>query len=317
MTTSIERQIVDWANGDATKSTPTQRAQHLKSTLNGLDKGGVLTALLDTVKHPYAKTNLSAQGIANLQSVAQILKEEAAESKGTGFVANLIDRYRKSPEKTLEKGIDRELLALQKQKLLKPDTIADSIFHAQSALPHMSKAERREFCDILVGGRQVALSNLLEKGDPETVKAVTRVLFKNGHLHLAFNFLNEKKRPSETMIHAMKEGIKEELKLQPRWAIAAKFSSSPTYAMSIPAQGSSRIASRDSKEIVDSIIADAAFEKVQEQFKFPQKDQVDRFRTKHALFAINQAVEKPAAIVFKAKDFGLTQIKKSSYELTL
>jgi hypothetical protein len=293
----IHSQIADWAN-DINRTLPANypdQASRLKGLFqqHNLSNEQLLQALLTTVSHPDHKNSLSLAAMERIRHVSKILSEELQKqpSGQTGLVDRLLRFYRGHPASSLEKDILKELNQLQVARVVNVTDAAQINTLLPKVLPHMTKAEREQFCHNLLEEKNSRLLKELLSGTGNTVvaKMVLSLAFKNGQLYLAVNRLLPL---TDAMKVVIKDGIKESLEIHPKLSLKRLYRE-PTYVLSLPAQRSRNGA--ENYMYTDALILEAVKEKIAN--KFTLDSHPDALLIKHITFSQN----KPQSIELSRK----------------
>lgn len=291
MSMSIPNSIILWANSDhpasgarglLSEDLVTQLKTHIRAESHSIHNDDLLKIILEIIKNPKFKEQLSTSGRGALSLAITDLKrrckEDIENSPPKGFFAKIasmasggskaIDAMGDRITHKLEKADAARLIYLidHPDKQAKAGELAGLIVNV---LPHMPKREHREAC------RKIALNNIaneiFRKNDLGLIKALARELYKSGMLYRACRLFTIADGITPDVKKAIVDAIKEDMSIRPKWSIGQYLSAGPSHSLHIPAQESRFTRGGfDDTKIVDDLIVTAAKEKVEEKFVFGQ-----------------------------------------------
>lgn len=237
---TIYDSIVNWANQQREISQNAE--QNFRSEMKKLRPGysadivqstELLNHVLETVKDKSCREKLSATGLHNLTLLAEALKSTAPlPPKSTiPFKDSILTRLKPSTKTEIE----RELLALKRQKLLNPSWVENVELNEleqllAETLPALSPQDIKKIYETLVSHRHTIIAAILADEQSKALKPLVKYLYNNGLLSY------EVARCREPAKMQIVEILKEEMTLQPRWTIRNVFSSKAELVITLRSQ---------------------------------------------------------------------------------
>lgn len=272
---TIYDSIVSWANEEKA-TTPEDTAKNLKTKLPALAiaEGAMLSSILNAVK--YSKSSEKKLTGAGLEKISLVIKaltpspEKQAKSK-MPFADSVLRLIQGRSPASIKNEIDKEVFALQKQKLLginknSAEPLKEELaLLIAAALPNMTKSERKKVCELLIELRTETLSECLDNAYRDVLKPLVKELYKNGLFYKALDAAIDSKgyKPSGQL--EIIDAIKEEMTIRPKLTVKNLLLSKAEFSLRIPPQMLEKKFLLASKSFCHSLIAQAAAEKLVER----------------------------------------------------